>query len=1357
MSGYPQVPPQQMAVPNDGEVQATHMAPNQVQWMGVQSALNPAMMQAAGMMANFQQGAAQGVNPQMYFQAMQQMQPPGAIQMQVPQSVLPSPETAEKPEKGMGRSFEEYVERLSQNEIEYYSFLWKQAGCVGSQALEGKAAFDFLVKSLLPKKRLKEIWDMADWQKRGCLGWKEFVVTMKLISAAQRNQPVSLERVLQNCSPTSMDCPTFDGIETAANMFRSRTQESSQPAENVETKTTTGFDAFSAMPAPADLGIAGPTDVTSSVSTSVGADVPSLMSGTACSTTTPASSPSPPSPDKVGHDPSMFQTPLWPTTSPAAGNFQEMNIPDGKSTSGPPAAAAPVQESNVQQQEWAAWSSATSSSVSLGVSAGTGAGVVLAPTFTLPSSSLPPATPVPATTATSLEPVASTVATDGAVQSRPQENAASGGGSNKDFSQDWGDFGSSLAAPPPAPHPVSVAKPDKSPEQIQEDSGAFQGSAPTPLAPPPRPQQTTPSADSWADFAPAPPAQETGSDWAAFESAPPTSDSIAFSSSTAAAGKAGGAADQGDLWSKMSAFDDLLKADEMLGGSTAAAGLSEAFAAEAASSTATPASVTDIITPSIPAQTSAVPEGDLFEGGDDWGDFAKGEGEVMGQAAQSASKAVVPPAAGGFGDFDGMNDFGDFNSGTNDKQQPTTLPAPAVSTSSMAAGGMMDDDSGEWADFAGADNGPSQVGGTETKGPIRTPSLDFNFDDNVGPIGAGTSEAPAEVEWAAFGSAEEPAPDAMWPSSNSTPPKEVQNSQPSPPEAAWAAFDFSPDGGNVPDLAGTSTWVAGPVTEPSASVGPAFPSEKCPETEPVARDQQPWGPAESAAPEPVLFDEGWMEDGNTSGSSKVAVPDLQTVDAGSAPGFEAWGAPSLKAESGTADTGVPGSWAEFGDFDAAPAPLAVPVLETPAQASRSITPLQPPSRSLAVEPIPADPGPPPGETTKPQEVAKSPKDVPCDASFVQLAQGLAGLGFFEDAQQCKVHGEKVYLLAQAETRKKEAIQREDFEGAIQIREEIQALNSQLARESRQESWRQLLSGGTRDVALTAAEERLRQQCQCLDDAASRAALRVAVSNFGRTCPTPGCSNDVSCLPDLVRRQRRARQMSRAIDAVSSECILRFLRVLLVCLGALGEILGQCAGQLRWLAASDWTLEERKLAANADEFQALLRGLGVLRRVTWRFNLSAELFLPKGGTDGPVSAADAEDIPPKDAAMLKELHAGANTRLCQAQAAWSQVEDGLHELELSLGAWEPTECLEVGGGVQTEEQRRITSPLCALCLLPAVPLGFGAEAIHADADVSSALWRGGLWHVQCANFWIKHGARSKLLEELQMVDPFAAPG
>lgn len=239
------------------------------------------------------------------------------------------------------------------------------------------------------------------------------------------------------------------------------------------------------------------------------------------------------------------------------------------------------------------------------------------------------------------------------------------------------------------------------------------------------------------------------------------------------------------------------------------------------------------------------------------------------------------------------------------------------------------------------------------------------------------------------------------------------------------------------------------------------------------------------------------------------------------------------------------------------------------------------------------------------------------------------------------------------------------------------------------------------------------------------------------------------LPGLIRRQRRAWQMSRAIETVSSTNIILVLQVLLVCLGAVRELLGACADGLQQLASPEMSPKERDVATGAEEFRGLLLGLGGLRRLMWRFSLSAELFLPNGTGAGGV--ADAGDVAAEAAARLEEIHAGATSHLGKAKAAWARVESELAGLRLDLDRWEPGECFEVGGGGSASStQRHRSAPLCALCLLPAAPLGLEAPA---DGHTASALWKGGLWHVQCANFWIRHGANSRLLKDLGIADPF----
>jgi len=246
------------------------------------------------------------------------------------------------------------------------------------------------------------------------------------------------------------------------------------------------------------------------------------------------------------------------------------------------------------------------------------------------------------------------------------------------------------------------------------------------------------------------------------------------------------------------------------------------------------------------------------------------------------------------------------------------------------------------------------------------------------------------------------------------------------------------------------------------------------------------------------------------------------------------------------------------------------------------------------------------------------------------------------------------------------------------------------------------------------------------------------------------------LPALLRQQRRARQMSRAIEAASSCGVLRFLQVLLVCLSAVSEVLANCSASLGPLLASDcdWSPEERDFALSSDEFKTMLRGLATLRRLLWRLGLAAELFLPGGGIEGIVEGAD---LPPKEADSLKDLLERISLGLDGARAAWAAVEAGLRGLHVDLGAWEPGDCFEAGGCCSAAGGAaggNSAAPLCVLCLLPArPPFSLEGEGSTYDGGVTSALWKGGLWHVQCANFWIRHGAKSKTLSDLGLSDPF----
>jgi len=1280
-------------------------------WAAMQGSFDPAMMQqaasmmadptmmqqAANMMATLQQQQhqqqGQGGFPggaQFFFPGMQM--PPGAqpaqpqgaaaapvalqAQMQatggvlgqggqaahqavmMPGSTAPQAGPAAAALEGQGtgkdfaRAFQECVDSLSQVESEYYMFLWEQAGCAHSQALQGKAAFDFLSKSQLPRDILKRIWDLADWQKLHCLSWREFAVTMKLISAAQKKQLVSLERVLENCSPTSMDCPEFVGISTAST-FRGGPGSSSPPASSPRDQAASPAEAKFMPPAEA-------------APTPAGAQVPGAVAGA----------------------PAVVAEPLadWAaTTGPAriAGA--------GASTTG----------TDALSQAWDAFGSLP------------GLEHVASP-MDAPSQPVAPAA----------EPAGPVSTSMGQVEE-----------------SQWAEFS---AVPPPAKNEAALS-----------------------------PAAT--AADSWADFAAAPSdppavdasAGNAGAPWADFGSPPSTGAVVEGAPAGVPPSMAPpGGAGQGDLWSKMSAFDDLLKEDEALGGSAAAQALGEAFAAEAPlAAPAGPAAVPDLPVGIVPAPTSSEDRAE-----EDWGDFATGETAPppagvhesinMGGFAGGSSLDAFGGDADGFGAFSGGG-FADF--GGNQGESAGDMGGGAHATSQSPNSGDETPTDEAWSAFAGTvspepSSGPGAGISTALSTSPKAVSSDASPDMFVAadfggmafdPPGATLGESPlglsdspvcedAGLDWADFAAAAAPSPDVVEPSSSSSRPritpvdgspgrKAEAPDQPFPMKAvaaqpsletssnsnaAWAAFD---DVGSGPALE------VAPSSAQDMSSGLQFPE-----------------PSGTAAEPAFAFD---FEDSGT------AVPDARPQA-------------SLVADHASAGAALAGAGTEAGDstwgafeFDglSAAAPATAPPVPSVHEPGGAWTGLAshaklPPSPLGAASPAKLSPAALGGE------------ELP-DNEFSQLARSLAALGHFEEAERCLAHAGAQRRLDTAEARKKEAVANDDFEGAIQIRNEVKALSAELAPSEAVEGWQRLAARGEAEAGLEASTERLRQRCQYLDSALDRAALGVAVGNFRSTCPLASAPSDLRDLPSLVQRQRRAQQMSRAIEAVSSTNVFHFVQALLICLGSLAELLGSCNDRLHDLCSPEWSDEERELVVAAGEFQGFLSGLSGLRRVMWRLDIAAELFIPHD-VDADASCAsgvpelvDVGEVPEEDMAALKELHVGVRSCLGKARTSWTRLEAELSEIKSELSPWNPGSCLEAGGGAAARQR---SSPLCGLCLLPSIPLGFQAQSPE-DQGAAAVMFKGGLWHIQCANFWAMNGAKSRFFRESGIADPFAKPG
>ena len=1009
-----------------------------------------------------------------------------------------------------GQAFSLTAQSLSSAEKEYYTVLW-QAACVEGDLLRGKAAFDFLSKSQLPREILKRIWDIADWQKRG-LGWQEFVVTLKLISAAQKKQLVSLERVLETSGPTSRDLPTFDGI--AAPPDGDAPEVPQKRDVFAEFEALAGVATSGTAPSLEVLQVSPPTELVQEV------EEPANHTGGNTSS----------SPPEVAHNDSQwdaFETPVWPEGA-------------SHGASAVPASAAPAHES----QNW---------------------------------------------------------------QAVGQTETA----------QKWDAFGD-VQRQTENIHP-EAAKETARPETDQEKWAAFgedeaQASKPARVEWNAFESEPATQQESWSAFGNEvqPTSKPEEESWAAFESASaPTSATAATASTTAST-----TAPTGDLWSKMSAFDDLLKEDDPVG----AGGSAEMEQVPASASV-------DPETERPETTELKFPAGDADDEDDEFGDFAAGP--------SSSPEVTGDPIFSGVQGTEGTHvenvDFLDFS---------PTVPASASTLPSTAPVGSAD----VVNDFATAVVG---------EGPKPASPSFAAFDADFGEFGG---EAPAKAE-----------PTGLL-------------------DLGGEFGDFGGSGGStttdvaalpaVPALASSNTALA--------DVWAAFPEQ---------------GPASASEPQQSSSGETWNAFG----------------DGGS-------GAPQGDGGEG---------WASFGTFDfpAQPASGGAPDPGEKADLKPSLSP------------IVFDEAPKTGNMPEPFFTEDEPEDGGSEAVEARtLARSLCSLGRFEEALQCKANGDVLRRLHAAEEKKKEAVAQDDFEGAIQIRSEIKEISNSLVSEEVLEVWRNL-ARGERDASLQTAAEQLRQRCQWMDGFSS-AALGVAVGNFRRACPEHR-ANCLPVLPSLVRQQRRARQMYRAIEAISSQNVLLFLQVIFACIKTLCELLVESSIQMSQLTDPDWSDEERQCVHESDELQSLLRGLSGLRRLLWRLGLAAELFLPEGeGPDGP------------DAAMLQELQTSIASSLAKAKASWAKLESDIISLRLKIEPWQEGSTFEAGGctnGNVLEQQR--TAPLCRLCLLPAVPLGMEAEIEERDPGAVSAPWRGGHWHVQCANFWLRHASCSKAFKDLKVEDPF----
>ncbi|KAG1710678.1 hypothetical protein DVH05_013403 [Phytophthora capsici] len=99
----------------------------------------------------------------------------------------------------------------SPQEQQYYDALFAHVDEQRRNAINGQQAVAFFTRSHLDKAVLREVWNIADSQRRSELSRNEFYVAMRLIGMAQRGEQVSLQSFLQ-LAAVQFPLPMMEGV-----------------------------------------------------------------------------------------------------------------------------------------------------------------------------------------------------------------------------------------------------------------------------------------------------------------------------------------------------------------------------------------------------------------------------------------------------------------------------------------------------------------------------------------------------------------------------------------------------------------------------------------------------------------------------------------------------------------------------------------------------------------------------------------------------------------------------------------------------------------------------------------------------------------------------------------------------------------------------------------------------------------------------------------------------------------------------------------------------------------------------------------------------------------------------------------
>ncbi|CAN4102677.1 unnamed protein product [Withania somnifera] len=105
------------------------------------------------------------------------------------------------------------ISKCSQEQEKIYKQWFHFADSDGDERLTGGDAIKFFAMSNLPRSELKQVWAIADSKRQGFLSFREFVVSMLLVSLAQAGHAVTSDLLNADVDFANLPPPAMEGLD----------------------------------------------------------------------------------------------------------------------------------------------------------------------------------------------------------------------------------------------------------------------------------------------------------------------------------------------------------------------------------------------------------------------------------------------------------------------------------------------------------------------------------------------------------------------------------------------------------------------------------------------------------------------------------------------------------------------------------------------------------------------------------------------------------------------------------------------------------------------------------------------------------------------------------------------------------------------------------------------------------------------------------------------------------------------------------------------------------------------------------------------------------------------------------------